>query len=547
MSARFETDSMKDLSLRMLTNSGGNYYQDIYFQSGKVFAGNSMTTGGLMNFVANYRKDSPFDFEIKYKSGKYSFYCNNIINLANKQILNSQVIQDSAAKPLITGFLFSGRGEGLTGSLSVYGDTPGLYFSPLYSYQSQTGLYSGYIIISGHPGRLNSISSDNAFQFSIPSSLFTSGDYILSGLNFSSGAFINADFDFNFGTISQYIYFDINQNNNPGSFINFSSTSDGIYYSGLPHPVQYQDYISTASFGEDSSFQPSLEFLYRSGNILISGTGTMTGYLTGYISGSGYLYGTATGYTYNGTYSQRGAVINLPNFNESYTGNFSEFAFGTGYVVYNYDIPVTGRERYIFGADDSTTGRLTGILTGLIGPGSGYYDFYQYITGRPVYWSGSYQTGDQSIGEYYSPSSLVSEYVNDYELENYTGLINRRVYWTGYVSKLETSPFTGNYVSGFYSNNSGYISGFNLLTGDPGVLTGDFSYVYDNYYNYTGNSNVSGRFLIKEPIYASRGVYEYGLRVTYDRNIPQEVSDYFLISVNGGGSVTTFTGRGQYL
>lgn len=551
MSAVFKTDRMKDFSLRILTNSGGSYYQDFIFESGRGFIGNSQTTGGY-NYVVGYKQAAPFEFEFRYDTGRYSFYNNGEIKLANKQILNSQTVQSYSIKPTITGFVFSGIGsDNMTGSFEVYGRQPGVYFSPITQYLSNSGLYSGYIIISGDAAKLNYITPLNGYQYSIPSSSFTSGNYIITGLNFGSGATVNTDFNFNFGTVNTDLVFYIPNTGVAGGYLNLSASSEGTILSGLPNPTQYKDYIATNLVGTTANFQPYLEFLYRSGDMLISGTGTMTGTLTGYISGSGYLYGTGTGTTYQGFYNQRGVTYALPNFHSGYTESMIQFVYGTGQIVYNYNILATGIE-WVFspGLNDNTTGRLTGTLTGTILDGSGYYHFYQTITGRPQFWSGAYQTGNQAIGEYYNngaPSSPDSRYDNNYESQNYTGNINLIVYWTGNVSKTVTQPFTGTYQSGVYSTASGYITGFNLLTGNPSLLTGTPEFVYSNYYNYTGNGNVSTRFLIKSAIPRTAGIYEYGIRMTYDRNVPEGVSDYYRFVVSDGTNTVTTTGQGYYL
>lgn len=554
MSARFVTDSMKGVRVRALTNSGGNYYQDFIFNSGKVFAGNSLTTGGY-NLVGGYISGAPMSFDFRYDQGRYSFYLNDTVKIAGKQILNSQSAQPLTEKPTITGFLLSGIDSGnLTGYMEILGTKPGVYFSDLYpyNYPSQTGLYSGWVIISGLPAKMYSVDPSNGYQYTIPSTSFTSGNYIISGINYGSGATVNTDFNFNFGSINTDLRFAISSTNTPTGFLSVSQPGFGVTYSGLPNPIQYTDYSALNFIPNTGNFQSYLEFLYRSGDMIITGTGTMTGNMTGYISGSGYLYGSGTGYTSNGTYSQRGQTLTLNPFVRSYTGALSpRFVYGTGYVYYDYDILVTGVEMLDGSfALDNTTGRLTGRLTGYINDGSGYYNFNQIITGRPQFWSGGFQTGNQVAGEYYKdlhPSS-VSEYHSFLSTVNYTGSVNATVYWTGITSRSYTEDFTGSFTSGVYSTNSGYITGFNLLTGNPYITTGDYQFVYNNYYNYTGNGHVSGRF-IKKALADSKtnGIYEYGMRITHDRNLPNGVYDFYKFYVSDGTISYSYTGRMDYL
>ncbi len=553
MSARFETDNMKDVRIRVLTNSGGNYYQDFLFTSGKAFIGNSLTTGGY-NFVGGYASGAPMSFDFRYNSGRYSFYLNDSVKIAGKQILNSQTFQPLTEMPTITGFMFSGIGSGgLTGNMEILGTKPGVYFSDLYQYNypAQTGLYSGWVIISGFPAKLYSINLDNGYQYQIPSSAFTSGNYIISGVNFGSGATTNSDFGFNFGTVNTDLRFNVPSTGSPTGFLSVSQANSSIVYSGLPNPIQYIDYSALNFIPNTGNFRSYLEFLYRSGDMIITGTGNITGNMTGYISGSGYLYGSGTGYTYNGTYSQRGQTVSLTPFIRSYTGTMTpRFVYGTGYVYYDYSILATGVE-LLDGTflPDNTTGRLTGRLTGYINDGSGYYTFNQIITGRPQFWSGGYQTGNQAAGEYYKdlhPSS-VSEYHSFLSGVNYTGSVNAIVYWTGNMNQQYVQGFTGTFLSGVYDTNSGYISGFNLLTGDPYLSTGNFQFVYNNYYNYTGNGNVSGRYLIKPATSVTNGIYEYGMRITHDRNLPNGVYDFYKFYVEDGALSYSTTGRMDYL
>lgn len=547
----FETDSVKDFNFRILTNSGGSYYQDILFSSGKIFAGNNMTTGGY-NYVGGYQSGESLSFEIRYNTGRYSFFLNDSIKFANKQILNSSTFQPYSEKPTLTGFIVSGRtSDNTSANIQVYGSQPGVYFSTLYpyNYPSQTGLYSGDIIISGLPGELYSFSLNNGYQYYIPNSKFSSGGYLISGLNFGSGATINADFNFDFGIINTNLSVYQSGIEVTGGFLNVSNSNSVL--SGLPDPVQFQDYTVTNLINRTGNFESYLEFLYRSGNMIITGTGSMTGVMTGYISGSGYLYGSGTGYTTNGYYSQRGSIVNISPFNYAYTGDMTrQFTYGTGQIVYFYMVPATGLQQTNGLIDDWTTGWLSGYLTGVVNDGSGHYRFTKTISGIPEYWSGTY-TGhldfQREYGPIYFPDNPNSAYNPTYSGQNYQYTLDVTVLWTGNISRSVSQPFTGEFNSGIYDTGSGYITGFNLLTGDPAVLTGGFSYVYDNYYNYREEGHVSGRFLRKPPVSCGPGIYEYGIRVTHDRNLPNGVNDYYRIIFTDGYSSYSAENSNYYL
>lgn len=548
MSAKFQTDSIKDMSVRFLTNSGGNYYYDLIFKSGKIFAGKSLTSGG-MNLIGGYAENSNINFEFRYGSNKCSLYINEKIKMSEWQILHSQTLQ-TTENPYITGIRFSGgTNQNVTGSLEIFGDQPGVNFSNLYEYNypSQTGYYSGYVYITGQPGILNKIIFNNGYQYQIPSTQFNSGNYIISGLNFASGSSINADFYFNFGKINTDLYFYIPSTRIAAGFLNVSQSDSDITYSGMPYPYQYTDYSVTNTITNTGNFRVYLEFLNRSGDMTISGTGTITGNLTGYLSGSGYIYGSGTGFTTYGYYSQRGQQILINNFNSGYSREMiPRFVYPTGEIVYPYIIMATGTEDS-FSGPVFTSGYISGYLTGILNDGSGKYNFVGYVTGRPKIWNGVFPTGNQSTGGYYYTQDTNSYYLDTYSSQNYTGFIDQTVYWTGIYSKQFTEQFSQIYYSGFSSTNSGYISRFDLKTGSLEVLTGDYNYVNSNYYSYTGHGNLSGRYLIKTATPVGPGVYQYGIRVSYDRNIPQEMKDSYKITFTDGVNTESITGFGFYL
>lgn len=544
MSINFATNAMDDFSFRALTNSGGYYYQDIVFESGKVFAG--YRSSNSYNFVGSYTKGDPFEFEFRYNTGKFALYLNEKIKMDGYPILSNGV-QSIYDKPAITGFVFSGLNSGfnLDAELSVYGQLPIISFSDLYL--KDFGVYSGSIVISGFPSKLNYINSPGISSITIPTSKFTSGDYQIISNDFQYESFASIDFQFDFANVNVNLPIPRRPQPIRNSELSFESSE---VVSGLIPYSQYLDYKIYNNIHKNEIFESYLTFLYRSGDIDIFGSGEMTGILSGNMfNGFGTFFGSGTGIVSSGHYFKTGIRYPIYGSDKVYKDEMFQNAYATGKIVYEYDIPATGVENNIHGNTFQSTGNLTGYLTGYVNDGSGHYHFYQQITGRPRFWRGNWQTGNQTIGGYYSDGSspdAISQYLNTYESINYTGFIDQKAYFEGSSFREVKKPFEINYTSGFYSDHSGHISGFDLKTGQAWVFDQAPNHVDSNYYSYSGNANISGRYLRKTPEYRystrGSGNYEYGMRVSHDGNMPEGLIDYYVLTITDGNNTGYISG-----
>lgn len=526
-SFEMDTSSMRDLNLTFLGPTGlSGKFQ---FFSGKIY-----NPSGL--FISTYNTGQPLNFLLNYATGKYSTWINNTLIEANRSL-------STGSATFVSGFSFSGRTPGTSEySVSIYGNRPGLYFSPLTTQDLQN--FSGYVLVTGQMAQMYSVTPTNATGQVLTTNRFNSGNYYISGQSgrFTSGSTVSADFVFDFGLHSEELIISYDFGLTPTGYINLSSeeSQTGIF----DIRRQYQDLSATLVWQAPTSFETYLEFLYRSGYTDIYATGHGTGLYSGYVSGSGFITGTSisgfcnTGYFYQYTGTRPTGLS--PSL--MVTGTGSVFAYATGQIVSYYQVMVTGYEATSVGLGiDNTTGWLSGYITGMVGPGSGTYHFYQSISGRPRgtglgHWSGQYTQGNGShSGYYHSPDNPSSVYLSvengGYsDQENYLGIID----FTGVLATTmrnypSSGSFTGTVRSDLiYSTGRSLITGFNFFTGEYNELTGVYSYVTGNFTNFYlsyGYNLTSGTLRASQGINAS-GVFSVGARMTYDQNIPWGVVDY---------------------
>lgn len=536
----FQTDRMDNFVLTFTgpTGAAGAFK----FDSGKIYDTNG-------NFFSSYATGAPLKFDFAYNTGRYSTWINDDLKSTNRAFY-------TGSGQMLTGFSMSGYRDIELG-VSLYGQRPGLYFSPL---ETEDGVnFTGYVRVTGAAASLYSITPNNGSGFTITSNPFTSGNYRISGQNFGSGYEIPTTFLFDFGSHQETLSTVINPDNSPTGYITIGSDASVTGDFGFGD-IQYQDFSVVSSWSAAANFETYVRFLYRSGYTTIYGTGIGTGNYSGYISGSGYLTGTSiTGYISQGYYNQLHSTISTGFAPIMATGEGSIFYYATGLVTYDYFIPAYAYEQDTDGAGNPgglysyCTGYLSGTLTGTVGPGSGKYVFNSTITGFPVLYNNQYFTGGFDGGNgtgnfgYYGDNNGSADYYWNGDIVTrtiYTGQVSYTGYAYGEYTVAGSGGFTGQVESGYiYSTDTGLITGFNLFTGELYIQTGEFAYVTGNYYDYRLNGHRNTGYLRKSADSISEGVYQIGARITYDRNIPWGVSDYieFTARISGGGYESTTT------
>lgn len=534
MSIGLSTDSMSDFKMKLWGSGGTGTFS---FQNGKIF---NPETG----FIGSYSRDNPFSFSLNYKTGLYSTWVNSNLTSASQSLRDiSGYIPTS-----VTGISFENLSStNLNLNASLYGGIPDLTFSSLTT--SNLIHFTGTVSVAGSPARLYSVDPVNAYQVSVPATGFTLGTYVLSGQNFASGSTINADFNFDFGTVNKDLTVNYSQSLSSLGYITIASY--GSVFQSSP-VEQYDDYIITSTWNDTSNFQVYIEHMYREGYLLATGTGVGTGVVGGYVTGSGYVNGLVSGYINSGTYATPAGNINatfVPPLLA--TGTISKLVYATGQLVYSYITMASGIEGILLsvgGGIDVTSGYIVGTVTGTVGPGSGCFVFDQVVYGRPENWAGSRNRGNNRNDGYNSPSAnFDSEYEPSYSTYDYSG----RVTATGYLYAYATAPATGSFTGGtqlyYYSDTTSLINAFNLFTGDSAKLTGTNAYVQSNYYDFAANG-YRGTGVVKKPaIPIGRSIYQIGAKITFDRSSPYGTKDYYKFIVKNEYQTYTITGIGYSL
>ncbi len=542
--AVFETEYMQDMNLSFMGPTG--YRGTFQFVRGKVYD----TTGA---FIHTYNSGSRLKFEFLYGSQRYTTQVNDDLVSANRLFAVNNPTNN------LTGYVISGRYSGnLNASFSLYGNRPGLYFSPL----TTTDLihFNGYVRATGAATELFSFNPNNATATTTPVGKFNSGNYTLSGAGFNSGSIINTNFNFDFGLHNENLSIIVHNTGVPTGVISAILYDQTFTTGQLGDYVQYMNGNISSFWTSGTSFEAYCRFLYRSGQTTFYGTGIGTGRYSGTIVGSGYLTSlNLSGYVSGGYFKKHNYTVSTgitPTFVTGASGQI--FAYATGQILHYYRVSALGREflNDVFDPEpkdfyDLTTGYISGVLTGFIGLGSGRFVFNQQVVGIPVSVSGFYFTGafpggtGSNRGYYNAVTNPQSTYKQSGAI--YTG-------WVSYTGILTANMFnypgtgtmTGTLPLSIYSENTGLMTGFNFYTGQPHELTGTYDYVRNIYYNYALNGFRTGGFLKKSTTdLIPQGMYNVGLRITYDRNAPWGVRDYIRLTAKNqytGGVNLTMVG-----
>ena len=487
LSFALETERMKDCSISFIGPSG--YSGQFLFAYDKIIA----PTG---KFIGCYLNDENFKFQVNFDTPNYSVFINDDLHLSSHSWAYT-----GAGNPRITGIILRNL---YTGDFEVnsflYGSRPAITFSPLVTTDllNYTGTWS---IEEG--SQLYDISPEFMVYNSGIGGIASSGNYVLQGSGLGSGHYEKIDFSFDFGIINASIPIYYQQEYSYTGYLNVANenTASGVYIdeTGTWRHYSYNNFSVSSLWNAETHFNISLEYLGRSGQQVVPGTGVGTGNYSGFINGSGYVRSnrlTGTIFPIEGNSSQFNPVIGV--------GTGAKYVYTTGPISYDYAINVVGYESGV-----AATGVLMGTLSGYVNDGSGHYHFNTNVVGTPwiSVWNG---------GIFTSPTG------------NYTGSVDTIAILSKYVEVFSSGVFLG---TGINSYISGDASLFNLITGDfAGVTTGSYQSVLSNFYNFRSQGHEDGLFLRKneaDPI--DFGNYFLGARVTYDRTKAEEMHTYTIV------------------
>ncbi len=468
------SDDIKDCRISLYSDSSMSGYIELL--SGKIFDRNNL-------FLTSYVNNADIDLELSFDTGRYSFWKNSNLVSCNK-------LWNTGGGYIDKYKIENLSNEDLDINISFYGSYPTVTFSDLYT--EDLNLFTGYYYLSS-PSYLSYIySSITDVQYGT-GYLSNSGFYVISGRNLSSGSTLDLDFSFDFGNILSGITVSYNDILSRTGYIN-AVIQNPIYTSFISGTeevfVQYQDIDISSNWDFGTNFEVYLQYIGRSGERTVTGTGIGTGYYSGTVNGSGYIYGdNLTGIIYD--------------YNVTGVGTGQIFTYATGDIVYSYMSTVTGIE-----GGNLSTGVLYGTLTGTIFDGSGYYIFNQNVYGTPAFsvWHGG---------------------INVAPVATYTG----SVLYTGYLSTFMYKLSSGQFVGiGTEENISGSIQRFNLITGDPKDFYRDsdsFNNIYNNYTNFAELGYRSGDYVrSSQKLYLQDGFTDISARVIYTRDVEGSLRDY---------------------
>jgi hypothetical protein len=182
------------------------------------------------------------------------------------------------------------------------------------------------------------------------------------------------------------------------------------------------------------------------------GTGIGTGYFgtgdIGTVSGSKVVYSDyLTGYL--DLYTVNGISQNVLAEGRGYAN-----VYATGNAVYSYDLQAIG---YHFGS--IATGMITGLLTGVVNDGSGYYHFDRPVVGVPAI-------------------AVTATGIITSALGSFTGFLDDNLIVVG--------TRNGNFTGEFLGSGTVY-EGFHTFSGAWDLSTGNYSYSGIGYENYLDN------------------------------------------------------------
>lgn len=442
-----------------VSGSGASF--GLNFQSGKVF-----DTYGNFSY---YYKDKPINLDIYFSNSGYNYRINDIVLGAgnyNGYYWDSLYLRNYSTT---TGF---------SAETYCYGQTPTMSYPSIYT-EDQVN-YSGYIVNNGQyktvlftglqqdlgtginftllPAYINP-GETGYYQFSMSTGYYVSGNSVDLSFYYDWGYdeqtldVIQIDTGIPTGFLSLYSAFEIRHNRTG---------------------IASVDYYWSA----ESDISVELEYTYGSGNtyLMQTGTGLASGNYSGVVNGSGYIYGRElVGYIYYQTGEYSGYIIA--------TGSGALYTYATGVADYNYSILAVGLESGI-----TATGYIYGTLYGNVGPGSGYYDFNEFVSGTPVLSVGGGYVFTSPTGIY--TGTVTNHYILNAEVfASGTGMMTGSGY--GLVRE-KTLLNTWNLKAGSYTNtmynfkNSGwYNSGSYLRTfsGMPTEITEiDIEVDYTGYY-----------------------------------------------------------------
>lgn len=492
------------------------------------------------NVITCYSSGSPTSLQLNYETGRYSLWQNGKLFVADKKFLGTGYL---------TGFSISGLSANKVDlSLSIGGSAPSLSFGSLMT--SDLTNFTGQITIGGYPGRLYAVYPEYGSGKSVPAGKFNIGEYVISGRNLWSGSTINCDFEFDFGTVNNDVEVTYQQTGVGAGYLTIGGGGSVFTTGTNGAPFQYTDYIVTSTYQTGTNFEVWLQHKYRSGVYQVSGSGYGSGRMMGYIEGSGYVYGEATGIVTTGYYNTPTGIQEVIDPGRWATGQSSVRTFATGELVLSYAVLASGYENHYFVGQELLTGYIYGTVTGQVTLAEeGKYVFDQFVTGKPTLATGSYYYSHNPASVYsgeYRPAVFASWYENDYEGQmNYTG----RLWVTGILSALMDGLYTGfvtkSWESGIYQAGTGFVTGFNLQTGEYDLSTGSIEFVNANYYDYAANGYRTGGYLLKPtPLSLERGLYQVGVRVSYNRSAPEGLGDYYELVARNQYDSVTLTGAG---
>lgn len=327
-------------------------------KSGKLFDSN--------NKFCYYYKNNPLDIELVFRQNTYNYRINDIIFGAGDYsgyYWDAIYVKNFSTTDVVDVDFF------------VDGNVPNISYS--YVYTSDRINYSGWIINeSPYTTKLFDATHKNFSTGILFSELPTEISGISSGMYafelesgyLISGNYIDTKFYYDFGN-EDVMLVTLQEDMTPASGYISLAFSDSIL------TQRTGDGSIDYYWNKSSNLTISLEYSSGYGNIyqLMTGSGNGSGYYSGTVLGSGYVYSNdLTGYIYYsyGNYSG----------NISATGYGSVYSYATGIAEYDYMVSAVGYESGIL-----STGVIFGQLDGSVLDGSGYYDFYQSVTGTPSY------------------------------------------------------------------------------------------------------------------------------------------------------------------
>lgn len=487
-----------ELEFGLTGNEGANGFT---LKSGRIYSRKG-------EFVSHYKKNISIPFKMGVSDARanfdYSFY-----NKAN--IYNSANYGDPAYQPDYQYLYFNPNGLNVNlTELSLKALRPTMSASPssvshtgeafdvsfqFDSYISGVEFYGaaltntgGYSIV-GSGTSLSGIIGTGGLSLSFQQGSLTTIPQTLSPVIYTSlGVYTGVSF------VASGIY-----DNSNDLIVNFLAGTENIQRDDIS-----LSQILTYNNKSTGNYYVSLEYAAGgTGNILspASGTGLGTGYVNVDVDGNAQVYSQyITGII--GLSTANGVTVN-----QSAVG-FGYFdVYATGDVSYNYSVEAVG-----YSGSSFYTGIITGVATGTVLDGSGYYAFDHSFVGVPEF--------------AWNESSVISPAFD------FTGVLTKNVIVTGNRQGLFVGPFLG---------TGNVIEGVKTFTGTWGLETGclndtgtyvDYLAQGWNTANEYSNSGLLGSYLLTE------GYNNVGIFVTYTN--PYSIAQEDAVTLKVGTPVGSF-------